>query len=65
MSESIRLTPAERDRVRVIQQVVEGKLTAPQAARLGHRSVSQVWRLCHRLKTSGPTASGSKEKARS
>jgi len=54
MSEIIRLTHSEIDRVSVIHQVIARKLTVPHAAALLHLSPRQVQRLCRRLETRGP-----------
>lgn len=54
MSDKIRLTPAELDRVKVIQQVVSKQLTVPQAAAVLGVSDRQVQRLCRRWVAAGP-----------
>jgi len=54
MSEIIRLTHREIDRVSIIQQVLAKKLTNAQAAALLHLSPRQVRRLCRRLEALGP-----------
>lgn len=54
MSESRRLTPAELDRVKTLQQVVARQVTVPQAAAVLQLSDRQIQRLCRRLVASGP-----------
>lgn len=54
MSELIRLSHREIDRISIIQQVIIRKLTVPHAAALLHVSDRQIQRLCRRLETLGP-----------
>ena len=53
MEERLTMTTRELDRLKVIDQVLQHKLTWPQAAAQRVLSVRQVGRLCARLRTEG------------
>jgi len=53
MEERLTMTTRELDRLKVIHQVLQHKLTWPQAATQLARSVRQIGRLCARVRTEG------------
>ncbi len=53
MEERLTMTTRELDRLKVIHQVLQHRLTWPQAAAQLARSVRQVGRLCARVRTEG------------
>ncbi|MDP3722812.1 MAG: ISNCY family transposase [Candidatus Omnitrophota bacterium] len=53
MEERLTMTTRELDRLKVIHQVLQHKLTWPQAALQLARSVRQIGRLCARVRTEG------------
>ena len=53
MEEQVTMTTRELDRLKVIHQVLQRKLSWPQAAAQLARSVRQVGRLCARVRTDG------------
>ena len=53
MEERLTMTTRELDRLKVIHQVLQRKLTWPQAAAQLTRSIRQIGRLCARVRTEG------------
>src|SRR3989338_4254244 len=53
MDERVTMTTRELDRLKVIHQVLQHKLTWPQAGAQLARSVRQIGRLCARVRTEG------------
>ena len=53
MEERLTMTTRELDRLKVVHQVLQGKLTWPQAAAQLARSVRQIGRLCARVRAEG------------